>query len=88
MNRINRIIKIKDAHAVFHSSHKDDLDIVLEYDYWHSVYTWLCIRDAIRRPGRDTEPTLKAWLVDNEQNKRDVWARIVDDWLTEIGVKE
>lgn len=76
MSRLLKIIKKYDRRASAHTPARDDGDITLQYEAIRTMYEYICIRDAIRYPGRVARPILKQWLDDNREEYTKAWERI------------
>lgn len=76
MSRLLKIIKKYNHRASAHTPARDDGDITLQYEAIRTMYGYICIRDAIRYPGRVARPVLKQWLDDNRKEYTEAWERI------------
>lgn len=76
MNRLLKIIKKYNRRASAHTPAKNDDDIIMQYEAIRTMYEYICIRDAVRYPGRVARPMLKQWLDDNLKEYIEAWKRI------------
>lgn len=76
MSRLLKIIKKYNHRASAHTPAKDDGDITLQYEAIRTMYEYICIRDAVRYPGRVARPVLKQWLDDNLKGYTEAYERI------------
>ena len=76
MSRLQKIIKKYNHRASAHTPAKGDDDITLQYEAIRTMYEYICIRDAVRYPGRVARPVLKQWLDDNLKRYTEAYERI------------
>ena len=76
MNRLLKIIKKYNHRASAHTPAKNDDDIIMQYEAIRTMYEYICIRGAVRYPGRVARPVLKQWLDDNLKGYTEAYERI------------
>lgn len=69
------------------SAPSDDLGKMISYENWEKYYEYVCIRDAVRYPGRIAEPSVKQYLDDNREEYEQLKVRMyerMEDHIMEI----
>jgi len=67
MSRLLKIIQKYNHRASAHTPARNDDDLEMQYEAIRTMYEYICIRDAVRYPGRVARPILKQWLDDNRE---------------------
>lgn len=87
MNHLRGKIERYERRAMAHANAECDWDIELRYEAWGECYKYICIRDAIRYPGRVAEPTLRQWLDSHKEEYERTKTRIYEELENRIATQ-